>query len=234
MQKKILITCEHGGNQIPSWLAKSLEIPQEILHSHRGLDIGALSVAKLLEGFSDGFFFSEISRLCIELNRSLYHSGLFSEYSKNLSQDLKKKLVQEIYLPYRNEIELQVKTWVKAGFQVIHLSIHSFTPSLNGVVRDADIGLLYDPARRYEKKLCRQWAKNIIGQTEQEAIARVRMNYPYRGTADGFTTYLRQKIKGGYLGIEVEINQKLFLTLSPTEIKNQLFCEAFFEQVLSA
>ena len=56
MQKKILITCEHGGNQIPAWLAESLNIPEEVLNSHRGLDLGALSIAKLLENFADGFF----------------------------------------------------------------------------------------------------------------------------------------------------------------------------------
>jgi predicted N-formylglutamate amidohydrolase len=114
---------------------------------------------------------------------------------------------------------------------VIHLSIHSFTPELSGVVRDADIGLLYDPARRYEKKLCREWRKKII--TINPAIGRVRMNYPYRGTSDGFTTYLRKKMKGSYLGIEVEINQRLFLELSPLEIKNKLFPEEFLQQILT-
>jgi predicted N-formylglutamate amidohydrolase len=225
MQRKILITCEHGGNQIPSWLSSVVEIPAEILNSHEAVDIGALSVAKLLEESVDGFFFSETSRLCIELNRSLYHAGVFSRYSKALSENFKKKLVQEVYLPYRNAVELQVKEWVQSGFQVLHLSIHSFTPILNGVTRDADIGFLYDPARRYERKFCREWRKKLVANKD---LWRVRMNYPYRGTADGLTTYLRKKMKGTYLGIEVEINQKLFKDSSPLDIKNRLFLESLF------
>jgi hypothetical protein len=38
----------------------------------------------------------------------------------------------------------------------------------------------------------------------------VRRNYPYRGTADGFTTYLRRQFSARkYLGIELEVNQSL-------------------------
>ena len=33
---------------------------------------------------------------------------------------------------------------------MIHLSSHSFTPELDGKVRKADIGLIYDPARQRE------------------------------------------------------------------------------------
>ena len=36
------------------------------------------------------------------------------------------------------------------------------------------------------------------------------MNYPYLGKADGFTTSLRQEFQERYIGIELELNQKLF------------------------
>jgi hypothetical protein len=36
----------------------------------------------------------------------------------------------------------------------------------------------------------------------------LRLNYPYRGTADGFTVYLRHRFpSAAYLGIEIEVNQ---------------------------
>jgi hypothetical protein len=73
-------------------------------------------------------------------------------------------------------------------------------------VRDADIGLLYDPARRGEAALCRRW------QAQLDALApesKVRRNYPYTGKSDGFTAYLRRRFPAGaYLGIELEMNQK--------------------------
>jgi len=82
--------------------------------------------------------------------------------------------------------------------------VHSFTPRLRGHTRNADIGLLYDPARPVEQGFCREWAQRM----GDEGCFRVRLNYPYRGTSDGFVTALRRELPAsGYLGIEIEINQ---------------------------
>ena len=37
---------------------------------------------------------------------------------------------------------------------------------------------------------------------------KIRRNFPYLGTADGFTTFLRKQFDGKYYaGVEIEINQ---------------------------
>ena len=207
---KLLISCEHGGNLIPDWLLNDLSIPSEVLGSHRGWDKGALSVARLLSPLADAYVEMTLSRLCIELNRSPHHKDLFSFYSKKLPQVLRQRLIHEIYEPYRAKVESQLEEWLEAGFSVIHLSIHSFTPVLNGEVRNTEIGLLYDPKSQQEKVFCQQWQQKLTDHFK----CRVRLNYPYRGTADGFTTYLRkifnQKYPRRYVGIEVEMNQALF------------------------
>jgi hypothetical protein len=42
---------------------------------------------------------------------------------------------------------------------------------------------------------------------------RVRYNYPYRGNTDGLGTWLRNRHPASrYLGIEIEINQRLVVT----------------------
>jgi predicted N-formylglutamate amidohydrolase len=85
------------------------------------------------------------------------------------------------------------------------VAVHSFTPELAGVVRNADIGLLYDSRRKGEAKLCRRWAA-ILHRLDPEL--RVRFNHPYSGAADGLTTALRRlHPESRYLGIELEINQ---------------------------
>src|SRR4030065_143064 len=56
--------------------------------------------------------------------------------------------------PYRNRVEAHIAAAIAQGSRVIHLSSHSFTPVLDGEVRNADIGLLYDPARHGEAELC--------------------------------------------------------------------------------
>lgn len=89
----------------------------------------------------------------------------------------------------------------------MHLSVHSFTPILDGRVRRADVGLLYDPARRSEVELCRRWR---LGLRDRFPGRSILMNSPYRGTSDGFTTDLRTRYSPArYVGIELEINQKL-------------------------
>jgi len=96
---------------------------------------------------------------------------------------------------------------VSRGRRVIHISSHSFTPEFNGRVRNADVGLLYDPRRRREAALCTRW------QAVLAAIApelRVRRNYPYAGKGDGLASYLRRRFpRGAYIGIELEINQRI-------------------------
>ena len=98
---------------------------------------------------------------------------------------------------------------VRAGLKVIHISSHSFTPELNGEVRNTDIGLLYDPSRNLEQELCNRWRTRLGAHVPD---LRVRRNYPYTGSANGFPTYLRQRFPADtYIGIELEINQKHIL-----------------------
>ncbi|MFZ0489378.1 MAG: N-formylglutamate amidohydrolase, partial [Salegentibacter sp.] len=93
----------------------------------------------------------------------------------------------------------------KKGEEVWHLSVHSFTPQLKGETRNADIGLLYDPSRKMEKKISADFKRLL---QEEIPALKIRYNYPYLGKADGFTTYLRKKFPKQYAGIELEVNQK--------------------------
>jgi predicted N-formylglutamate amidohydrolase len=92
---------------------------------------------------------------------------------------------------------------------VIHVSSHSFTPALDGKVRRADVGLLYDPARQGEAALCARWKASLAVIAPE---VRVRRNYPYAGKGDGVTSALRRSHpRGAYIGIELEINQEIVL-----------------------
>jgi len=96
---------------------------------------------------------------------------------------------------------------VSRGDRVIHVSSHSFAAELDGTIRSADVGLLYDPRRAGEAALCARW-KETLGALAPEL--RVRRNYPYAGKADGLTSHLRRLFaQSNYLGIELEINQGL-------------------------
>lgn len=200
-----MLTCEHGGNKIPEEYKWKFENAEEILNSHRGFDPGALDLLMHLRSLSNSHYFTRTSRLLVELNRSLHHPDLFSEFTKDLSTSKKEEILSEYYWPYRNEVEKNIRNWVEAGEQVLHISVHTFTPVLKETIRNTEIGLLYDPARQKEKLLAKRWREYLKTNAPHH---RVRFNYPYKGTADGFTTYLRKRFPENYMGIEIEINQR--------------------------
>ncbi|WP_299388175.1 N-formylglutamate amidohydrolase [uncultured Lacinutrix sp.] len=204
---KLVLTCEHGGNVIPENYSGNFTNKQ-VLETHRGFDLGALDLFQHLKPLASASSFSTTSRLLIELNRSLHHKNLFSEFTKNLSATEKAKIIDTHYLPYRSSVEKKIKNYRDQGETVLHLSIHSFTPQLNNTIRNCDIGLLYNATNKQEQAYCKQLKAELV---KQDASFNVRFNYPYLGKADGFTTYLRQQFPEQYLGIEIEVNQEFAL-----------------------
>jgi len=202
---KLILTCEHAFNTIPQEYQDLFINAEEILESHRGYDPGALDLFNELKDLADFSSFHETGRLLVEVNRSKGHSNLFSEFTKNLSETSKIKLLKEYYFPYRNSIEKQISNLIRKGEKLLHFSVHTFTPNLNEEIRNTDIGLLYDPSRSAEKEFCINFKRNL---KDQNPELKIRFNYPYLGKADGFTTYLRKRFPENYMGIELEINQK--------------------------
>jgi predicted N-formylglutamate amidohydrolase len=205
-----LVTCEHGGNGIPASCRALFRGQRALLASHRGFDAGALVMATALAGaFAAPLVASTVSRLVVDLNRSLGHPQLWSTATRAAPRELRAEIVERYYRPYRTEVERRVRRATARGGRVIHLSSHSFTPVLDGDIRTADVGLLYDPARWGEAELCARWKASLA------AIAphlRVRRNYPYAGKGDGVTSSLRRAFPHGvYVGIELEINQRFVL-----------------------
>jgi predicted N-formylglutamate amidohydrolase len=205
---QLLFTCEHGGNRVPARYAPLFRGHERTLGSHRGYDVGALACAReLARAFGAPLVYSTTSRLLVELNRSTHHSSFFSHVTRTLPDKERERIVQRYYWPHRNAVESYVASAAGRGEGVLHISCHSFTPRMNGVTRTAEIGLLYDPARKREARFCGGWQRCI---QRHAPHWRVRRNYPYRGSDDGLTTYLRSRFAGRlYRGIEIEVNQKL-------------------------
>lgn len=203
----LVISCEHGGNRIPRRYQQLFYDSQPLLDSHRGFDQGALVMAKALAaGFSAPLVFSTFSRLLVDLNRSTTHPNLHFQSVRTLPAAERSRIVQRYYQPYRTEVEALVRQTIARRGLAIHLSSHSFTPELDGKQRNADIGLLYDPARPGETALCEHWQRTLKSCAPH---LKVRRNYPYAGVGDGQTRSLRSRLSAAtYLGIELEINQK--------------------------
>jgi predicted N-formylglutamate amidohydrolase len=220
----VILTCEHGGNEIPEAYQQNFKNARAVLSSHEGWDIGAYELAKMFAQEYPLFFYANVSRLLIELNRSVGHPNLFSRYTKSLPGAEKELIMINYYHPYRLEVIAAIEQLIASSKDVLHLSVHTFTPKLNGKERKTDIGLLYDPQRGKEKNFSHQWQAVIYQISKQ---FRVRYNYPYLGKSDGFVTMLRKKFGDKhYSGIELEVNQKYFVEKQQQEIST-LLLESF-------
>ena len=214
VKERVLVTCEHGGNGVPSRYAPLFRGWTRRLKTHRGFDPGALQMAEdLSRAFAAPLVASTVTRLLVDLNRSVGNPALHSAAVRRVSREEKSRIVRDHYLPYRRRVEGLVAKAALRGRPVIHIASHTFTPRLDGNVRRADIGLLYDPVRPGERRFCALWKRAL------ERLApdlEVRRNYPYAGKNDGLTSYLRSRHPpASYVGIEIEINQAFVFRAGP-------------------
>jgi predicted N-formylglutamate amidohydrolase len=207
MNPALVFTCEHAGRIVPANLAPLFRGHHNLLASHRGYDPGIAPVAEVIAAaYGVSLLRHDISRLIVDVNRSPRHPNAFSEITRPLPPAVRRTLRDRYHTPHRTAVEQAVREARKTSDAVVHIGWHSFTPVLNGLVRRADIGVLYDPARAYERRL----AALLVTALKAEFPAwTIRRNSPYRGTADGLTTTLRRQWPDRrYAGLEVEINQK--------------------------
>jgi len=203
----IVMTCEHGGRRVPRRYRALFAGHEALLESHRAWDRGALAVARALSARLEvELHHATTTRLLVDLNRSRHHRGLFSEITRTLPRRERDRLLAELYAPFRDRVATVVAQAAARG-PVLHLSVHSFTPVLDGRARRVDVGLLYDPGRQAELTLCGPWAEAL---QRQLPSLRVRRNAPYRGATDGHVTaFRRQYDDATYRGVEIEVSQRL-------------------------
>lgn len=206
---KCIVSCEHASNRAPSRFAHVFNGKEKVLATHQAYDPGAAVMAgRLARRLEASVHLGSVTRLLIDLNRSPSNrKTLYTVYSRKLQQSDRELLYCKYYLPYREMVEREIGRLVAKGKPLLHISVHSFSPVKDGKVRKADVGLLYDPARRNEKAICGYLAALLH---EEIVPLRVRRNYPYLGKTDGFTSYMRTQYPARfYAGIELEINQAL-------------------------
>ncbi len=203
-----VITSEHASPRIPERWRQALEPFLAKCEEHRIWDPGTAEIgselARLLEA---PFFPGDVSRLVVDLNRSLSHRDVFSEPIAALPDRERAAILFRHYYPYRHRVLQEIESLLADHRCVVHLSMHSFTPVLDGKSRENDFGLLFDPWRKGENDLADVWlhflrrrARNLISLP----------NRPYLGITDGHAPVLRKLFRRqAYLGFELEFNQRL-------------------------
>lgn len=178
------------------------------LATHRGWDPGALEMARFISRrLKAPLHATQWSRLLCDCNRDADNADVFSPLGKQLDVDSQRRILAQYHQPYRQAVEAQLAQWIKSGEQILHLSLHSFTPKLRGVVRPCELGIMFDSRIDEEKQLAKQLQFHL---RQVDSRFRVRLNYPYVGRSTYFQPALRRTFQAPrYLALQLEVNQKI-------------------------
>jgi len=206
-KSRLLLTCEHASASIPERY-DNLGLSPEELYDHIGWDIGAGMLAQELSAVVDASaVLSNVSRLVVDCNRQIADHDLIPEESHGvripgnagLSETERGRRLDDFYHPYHEAIDRALE---RRDVSLL-LSIHSFTPSLAGVSREFDAGVLFDDFEGLAASLARELV---------HAGFAVRMNEPYSGL-DGLIFSARHHGRINDIPyLEIEVNNQLLRT----------------------
>lgn len=182
---EFLILCDHASSALPQEFG-DLGLPEEVIESHAGWDIGALGCARSLSQITDSpLIFPAVSRLVIDCNRHVDHPELIVESTEfgsvprnvHVSPDDRRERIRRVHQPFHREIEDLVRTRTRSGQLRAVVSLHSFTPCHAGVSRPWHVGILY--------RSCEAWAHSIRAHFEKVSDGNIGLNVPYSALSDG-------------------------------------------------
>jgi predicted N-formylglutamate amidohydrolase len=204
----LLLVCDHASNRIPAALA-GLGLPAEQLTRHIAWDIGAAWVCRRLSArLSATAVLSGVSRLVIDCNRAPGDPTSIPDDSDgvlvpgNLRLDRTAKVRRAAYLhDYHYAIANQLHRLERGGKVAAVVSIHSFTPVMDGVARPWHVGVLWNRDPRLAVPL-------LEGLRARDGLT-VGDNQPYSGRYGGNYTTDTHGAAHGRPHVAVEIRQDL-------------------------
>src|SRR5690349_20764872 len=151
-QAPLVIFCDHAGRAIPRKLGNLGLTPSE-LSQHIAWDIGIANVAAILARNLDApCALSNYSRLVIDCNRRLDDPTSIAQESdrivvpgnRGVDGLARAHRAEEIFKPYHFAVADLIKKKREQGPVMAILSLHSFTPIMNGFRRPWHFGVLWN------------------------------------------------------------------------------------------
>jgi predicted N-formylglutamate amidohydrolase len=178
-RSRAVLVCDHASNRIPRQLG-TLGLDAVRLADHIGWDPGAADVARRLSALLDApLVLSGYSRLVIDCNRPLHSVDSIAEQSDGvvipgncgLSSRERESRIHALFRPYHDAIGRLLDSRTRRPSLL--LSIHSFTPVLNGRPRPWHIGVSHWRDRRFTALLLAGLARSgefTVGDNEPYPI----------------------------------------------------------------
>lgn len=175
-----LLLGDHAGNRIPRSLG-DLGLDETERTRHIAWDIGIAALGTLLSARLDATFIHQTySRLVIDCNRrpgaptSIPPVSDGTAIAANAALDAAGAAARAaaIHAPYQAAIAAEIDRRREAGQETILIALHSFTPSMNGIDRPWEVGILHDAGDS-------RFARAMLAAFAQDPALTVGDNEPY-------------------------------------------------------
>jgi predicted N-formylglutamate amidohydrolase len=205
----LLLLADHAGREVPPAYG-TLGLPPAEFDRHIAYDIGAEAVTRgLARAFGVPAVLGRFSRLLIDPNRGdddptlirqLYDGTVISG-NYPMSPAERETRLDQFYRPYHAAVAAEsARVQAAFGGAPLILSVHSFTPVMQGVARPWQVGVLWDMDHRV--------AWPLIEMLAADPALTVGDNEPYDGALRGDTMYKHAIVKG-FAHALIEIRQDL-------------------------
>jgi predicted N-formylglutamate amidohydrolase len=204
-----LLVADHAGNAMPralDWLG----LPTAERARHIAWDIGIAGLGRILaDSLSAVLIRQTYSRLVVDCNRQPGMATSIPEISEitpipgnvGLSEADKAARVRDIFLPYHERIDAELKRRSRVHRPAVLIALHSFTPSFKGEARPWHVALLYNRDPRL--------ARHLLALLKEETGLIVGDNEPYSvSDATDYTIPVHGE-RRGLLHALIEIRQDL-------------------------
>jgi predicted N-formylglutamate amidohydrolase len=208
----LLLVCDHASPAIPRAL-DDLGIEEAARRRHIAWDIGAETLARdLAARFDAPAVIAGYSRLLIDNNRALHDptsivttsDGVEIPGNRDLTETDRAQRVQSFFEPYHAAIAERLESFRLRALVPAFLSIHSFTPVMNGAERPWHIGVLWDRDPRM--------AVPLLERLRATGEVCVGDNLPYSGRHPADYTVARHAERVGLPHVCIEVRQDLIDT----------------------
>jgi predicted N-formylglutamate amidohydrolase len=205
----IVLIADHAHRELPDEYG-DLGLPATEFDRHIAYDIGVEMVTRSLAGLLGApAVMARFSRLLIDPNRGeddptlirQLYDGTIVPGNYRIDPEERERRLDRFYRPYHDAVAAMIASVAHESRRApLILSVHSFTPVMQGHVRPWHVGILWDMDHRVPWPLIQMLAEDrslVVGDNE-----------PYDGALLGDTMF-RHAIVNGFPHALIEIRQDL-------------------------
>jgi predicted N-formylglutamate amidohydrolase len=213
----VLLVCDHASRAVPRAL-DGLGLAPQRLAQHIGWDIGAAAVTRRLARRLDApAVLAGYSRLVVDCNRDPDDPTSMPEASDGvavprnggLTPEARAARLAAIFAPYHEAVAAELDAIARRGMLPALLSIHSFTPVMNGEARPWHVGVLWDDDPRI--------AVPLLAALGADPALAVGDNQPYSAREPAGYTVRHHAVRRGIPHVAIELRQDLVAAAAGAE-----------------